>query len=225
MNAYANLRDLERLSGITWHELVALESKLSELLWEARQACVRCRRRSDVDRVFAPLRDSLTELVGFGGKNRSHPVLGSAGAYQIAYWKLYGAVTGLLHGRAGVAPITAGNWDWQRSILPHKQQPAPKPCRRRFNRVTIGFWLGGLVLGTVGCIIGACIPYRHPVGVALSALWWGIYLGCFGASIGALSGLWTNSPPLSSSRPEDAGILSNVTMCSGAASRNTTAGD
>ena len=29
------------------------------------------------------------------------------------------------------------------------------------------------------------MPYRHPVGVTISILWWGIYLGCLGASIGA----------------------------------------
>jgi hypothetical protein len=26
---------------------------------------------------------------------------------------------------------------------------------------------------------------RHPVGLTISMLWWGIYLGCLGASIGA----------------------------------------
>jgi hypothetical protein len=29
------------------------------------------------------------------------------------------------------------------------------------------------------------MPYRGPVAVALSALWWGIYFGVFGAVIGA----------------------------------------
>jgi hypothetical protein len=34
------------------------------------------------------------------------------------------------------------------------------------------------------------MPYRHPVAVTMSVVWWGIYSGCFGASIGALFGLW-----------------------------------
>jgi anti-anti-sigma factor len=67
---------------------------------------------------------------------------------------------------------------------------AHSPARRhRFDR-TIGFWLGGAVLGAAGCIIGAAMA-SHPVGVMTSMLWWGIYFGCFGASVGALLGLFT----------------------------------
>jgi hypothetical protein len=101
MEPYPNFRDLERLSGITWGELTALEPRLDELLWRARRACAQCRLPSDVRRVFAPVRDHLVELVGFAGKNRRHPVLGSPGAYAVAYWRLYDAVVGLLPGRAG----------------------------------------------------------------------------------------------------------------------------
>ena len=61
--------------------------------------------------------------------------------------------------------------------------------RRRFNR-TIGFWLAGLSLGAVGCLVGASMPYQHPVGVAVSVVWWGIYFGCLGMNLGALVGLW-----------------------------------
>jgi hypothetical protein len=61
--------------------------------------------------------------------------------------------------------------------------------RRRINR-TIGFWLGGVLLGAGGCLLGAFMPYEHPVGVALSILWWGIYSGCLGTSLGALLALW-----------------------------------
>jgi hypothetical protein len=35
------------------------------------------------------------------------------------------------------------------------------------------------------------MPYRHPVAVTTSVLWWGIYLGCFGTGIGALVGTLT----------------------------------
>jgi hypothetical protein len=68
---------------------------------------------------------------------------------------------------------------------------------RRFNRVSLGFWLGGATLGTGGCILGACMPYHHPVALAISVIWWGIYLGCFGASLGALLGLFTQGAPSS----------------------------
>jgi hypothetical protein len=54
-----------------------------------------------VDRAFAPIRNTLAELVGFAGKNRRHPVLGGPGAYEVAFWKLYDAVAGLLPGRPG----------------------------------------------------------------------------------------------------------------------------
>jgi hypothetical protein len=103
MKPYPNFRDTERLSGITWGDLNALEPRLEELLWAARAASATCRRWSDVDRVFAPIRNTLTELVGFAGSHHRHPVLGSAGAYQVAYWKLYDAVAALLPVRAGCA--------------------------------------------------------------------------------------------------------------------------
>jgi hypothetical protein len=61
--------------------------------------------------------------------------------------------------------------------------------RRRFNR-DIGGCLGGVVLGAGGCLLGASLPYQHPVAVAVSMLWWGIYLGCLGLSIGAVRNCW-----------------------------------
>jgi hypothetical protein len=123
MKPYPNFRDLERQSGVTWHELVELESGLAELLWEARQACVTCRRWSDVGRAFAPIRNTLTELVGFARNNRWHPVLARPEAYQIAYWRLYDAVAGLLPGRAGGA-----------TEAPEKQRnvPVTEPCSEKW---------------------------------------------------------------------------------------------
>ena len=91
-------------------------------------------------------------------------------------------------------PRNPGRWDGQRAARPPGGHPAPGRLRRRFDR-TIGFWLGGALLGVGGCILGICLPYRHPVAVTLSVLWWGIYLGCFGASIGALLGLWAEQMP------------------------------
>ena len=60
---------------------------------------------------------------------------------------------------------------------------------RRFDRVRFGFWLGGATFATGGCILGGYMPYTHPVAIAISMIWWGIYAGCFGASLGALLGL------------------------------------
>jgi hypothetical protein len=50
-------------------------------------------------------------------------------------------------------------------------------------------------LGAGGCLFGASMPYHHPVGVAVSVLWWGLYFGCFGTSLGALLGLWAEQTP------------------------------
>jgi len=60
--------------------------------------------------------------------------------------------------------------------------------RLRFDH-TIGFRLGALIRGKVGCVLGASAPYHHPVAVTLSTLWWGTYLACFGASVGAQLGM------------------------------------
>jgi hypothetical protein len=103
MKTYPNFRDLERLSGITWHDLVELEPRLGNLLWKARQAGAICLCWADVDGAFSPIRNSVVELVGFAGHNHRHPVLGSTGAYEVAFWKLYDAVAGLLPVRAGGA--------------------------------------------------------------------------------------------------------------------------
>jgi hypothetical protein len=87
--------------GVTWGELVEREPRLDALLRRARLAGAGCRAFADVDRVFGPLRNELAALIGFAGKHHSHPVLGSAGGYEVAYWNLYNAVAGQLPGRAG----------------------------------------------------------------------------------------------------------------------------
>jgi len=68
---------------------------------------------------------------------------------------------------------------------------------RRFNRATIGFWLAGATSGIAGSIFGACMHYHHPAAIVISMIWWGIYLGCLGASIGALFGMFTTCNPRS----------------------------
>jgi formyltetrahydrofolate deformylase len=86
----------------------------------------------------------------------------------------------------GAVPPAAGL-----AVPTQPAKPSTIPARHRFDRATVGILLGGLVLGTAGCIIGAAMPYRHPVGVAISVIWWGFYCGCFGASVGALIGKLT----------------------------------
>ena len=85
-----------------------------------------------------------------------------------------------------LSSVSAGPGDGQR---------AANPCRR-FGR-GVGFWLGAVLLGLGGGILGGWMPYQHPVAVACGVLWWGIYFGCFGASLGALVGLWAEQtfPP------------------------------
>jgi hypothetical protein len=98
-----------------------------------------------------------------------------------------------------------------RDSAPSPRTPAersrPGAVRRfRFDR-TFGFWLGGLVLGTVGRLIGGNVPYDHPVAVTTSALWWGLYGSCLGASVGALLGCLAErtaaSPPRASPSGEE----------------------
>jgi hypothetical protein len=85
------------------------------------------------------------------------------------------------------------------------KSPARGP---RLDRLTIGFWLGGGVLGMGGCILGVCMPYHHLVALMISALWWGFYLGCFGGSVGALIALFTKRAPAPASRGVDGRGLS-----------------
>ena len=104
--------------------------------------------------------------------------------------------------------IMVNDTDRQIAVRFHKWRSVPKVVRGA-DRVAIGLFLGGVVLGTAGCILGACMPYRHPVGVTISILWWGIYLGCLGASIGAgiggLVGLLWDRTPVSTPRASASG--------------------
>jgi hypothetical protein len=96
--SYPNVNDVQRTFGVTWGQLVERESQLETLLGRARLGGARCRTFADVDRAFGPLRNELAALLGFAGKHHSDPVLGSAGAYEVAYWKLYNAVAESLRG-------------------------------------------------------------------------------------------------------------------------------
>jgi hypothetical protein len=87
-------------------------------------------------------------------------------------------------------PEIAENEAWARTTRAGiKRAVANTP--RRFDRISLGLLLGGATFGTGGCILGCCMPYHRHVAAAISVIWWGIYLGCFGASLGALFGLFT----------------------------------
>jgi hypothetical protein len=101
---YPKVDAVQRTFRITWHQLVELEPRLETLLGQARRASASCRNFSEVDRVFGPVRNELAELIGFAGEHHQHPVLGSVGALEVAYWKLYDAVAGSVAGRAAGAP-------------------------------------------------------------------------------------------------------------------------
>jgi hypothetical protein len=75
------------------------------------------------------------------------------------------------------------------SVTEGTREPQMVP-RHPWSRITLGFWLSGILFGTAGCMVGASLSYHHPIARVLSVLWWGIYCGCFGASIGALPGLF-----------------------------------
>jgi len=92
---------------------------------------------------------------------------------------------------ASAVPVLAEYESRKRTALAVTEGVVATPSRRRFDRVSIGLCVGGISLGAVGCTLGACMPYHHPVAVAISVIWWGVYIGCFGASLGALVGLFT----------------------------------
>jgi hypothetical protein len=97
---YPSVNDVQRTFGVSWDQLVELEPELETLLGRVRLTGAWGRSFADLDRVFGPLRNELAALIGFAGKHHRHPVLGSAGAYEVAYWTLYDAVARLLAGRA-----------------------------------------------------------------------------------------------------------------------------
>jgi hypothetical protein len=111
MSTIPKVHDLEQAHGVTWGELVGLEPRLADLLWQARAAGAACGGWQDAERVFAPLRDAVSELVGFRGRRSTHPVLGSIGAYEVAYWRLRDAIAGLLPRPAQETATVVSAWE------------------------------------------------------------------------------------------------------------------
>jgi hypothetical protein len=98
--------------------------------------------------------------------------------------------TGLVTGGAMPQDVTRGENQSRTGTARTGRTRSSARLFRRFDRVGIGFWLGGATFGIVGCLIGYWMA-QDPVGRAFSAIWWGIYIGCFGASLGALVALFT----------------------------------
>jgi hypothetical protein len=95
---YPSVDAVQRVFGITWAQIVELEPRVETLLPRARRAGSGCRTLADVDRVFGPLRNELAGLIGFAGEHQQHPLLGSDGAFEVAYWTLYNAAAAVLPG-------------------------------------------------------------------------------------------------------------------------------
>jgi hypothetical protein len=76
------------------------------------------------------------------------------------------------------SPYSTDRQDLSDAPIAARDRETTRAISRRFHR-GIGFWLGGVILGAGGCLWGASMPYQHPVGVAISILWWGIFFGCW----------------------------------------------
>jgi hypothetical protein len=108
--------------------------------------------------------------------------------------------------------VFKGAGQCQRANRPDKGRPVASPCRRRFDRVTLCFWVGGALATAAGGLFAASMPYQYPVGLAISVLWWGIYGGCTGASLSALFCWLVERTPASPPRgSDDAGMPSSGT--------------
>lgn len=87
-----SVKDMEKMHGIKWCDLVVLEPELEPLLKIALMVGNGCRNWRDVEKGWGQFKSDIANLVGFFGKNRTHPVLGTVGAYDVVYWKLHNAV-------------------------------------------------------------------------------------------------------------------------------------
>ena len=92
MKDYRSVKEYEELHGVTWDQLAELEPELAELLKVARMVGDGCRKWHDVERGFNQFKNDIVRLVGFCGKHRDHPILGTQAAYDVVYWKLRNAV-------------------------------------------------------------------------------------------------------------------------------------
>lgn len=94
MRDVRNVKDMERIHGVRWAELVEAEPELERLLKIASMVGDGCRNWRDVERGWGQFKNDVAGLVGLCGSNRTHPLLGTVAAYDVTYWKLHNAVAG-----------------------------------------------------------------------------------------------------------------------------------
>jgi hypothetical protein len=94
MRDYESYKEYEKLYGVKWRQLAAAEPALNKLLEQARDAGNGCRTLDQINRRFTPFTSPIQRLVGFFGKHKGHPILGTQAAYDIVYWRVRNAVAG-----------------------------------------------------------------------------------------------------------------------------------
>jgi hypothetical protein len=67
-------------------------------------------------------------------------------------------------------PCTKEQSTFSRSCVWEVKREAHTVPRRRCSRIALGFWLGGILIGTAGSILGASLSYHHPVAGVVSVL-------------------------------------------------------
>jgi hypothetical protein len=90
---YECYKTYEKAFGVTWRQLAAAEPELNAMLEQAREAGG-CRNVEQVNRKFSPFKSAIHKLVGFFGKHKGHPLLGTQAAYEVVTWRLRNAVAG-----------------------------------------------------------------------------------------------------------------------------------
>ena len=108
MKFIPDVDQMEYHHGVTFGQLVNQEPRLERLLWEARKVGATCRSQADVLQAFATVRNQLSELIGFSSRHRVHRLLGSVGAYEVAYWKLFHAIADLVPGATSFDGAASG---------------------------------------------------------------------------------------------------------------------
>jgi anti-anti-sigma factor len=108
MSDIPSIEELERTHSVTFWRLVELEPRLELLMLQASHAGRACRTQADVDREFSPLRNRLGTLIGFSSQHNRHRILGSVGAFEVAYWNLYGVLMNYLPQERGREAPPAG---------------------------------------------------------------------------------------------------------------------
>ncbi len=88
MKDFTHVKEMERIHGLHWEQLVEIEPRLDQLLESARS--VFCRNWEDVHRGFSQFKTDIHHLTR-SIVNR-YPSLEGHAVYDVMYWKLHNAV-------------------------------------------------------------------------------------------------------------------------------------